>query len=147
MELDSLKPNPGTHRNIKRKGRGSSSGHGSTAGRGDKGQRSRAGGRVRRGFEGGQMPLSRRLPKRGFKNVKFMPEFAVLNVAQLEVFNANTEITIEVLKKRHLLAGKFDKVKVLGVGDITKPVTVKVHAYSKIAKEKIEKAGGQAVVI
>ena len=147
MELDSLKPNPGTRRNIKRKGRGSGSGHGSTSGRGDKGQRARAGGRVKRGFEGGQMPMQRRLPKRGFKNVKFTDEFAVLNVAQLEVFDANTEITIAVIRKRHLLSGKFDKVKVLGVGEITKPVTVKVHAYSKIAKEKIEKAGGQAVVI
>jgi large subunit ribosomal protein L15 len=147
MELDSLKPTPGTRRNIKRKGRGASSGHGSTSGRGDKGQRSRAGGRVKRGFEGGQMPLQRRLPKRGFKTARFAPEYAVINVARLEVFDPNTEITIELLKKRHIISGKFDKVKVLGVGEITKPVTVKVHAFSKIAKEKIEKAGGQAVVI
>jgi large subunit ribosomal protein L15 len=147
MELNNLSPAPGSRREIKRKGRGPGSGHGSTACRGDKGQRSRAGGRTRRSFEGGQMPLARRLPKRGFSNYRSDLIYAVLNVSRLEIFDNGTEITIELLRDRHLVSGKYDCVKILGVGVLTKSLTVKVHAFSAQAKSKIEAAGGQAVLI
>lgn len=132
----------------KRVGRGIGSGLGKTSGRGGKGQTARSGGGVRLGFEGGQMPLARRLPKRGFKNGKFMAEYTIVNVYDLEAFDNGAEITAEAL----LEAGIITKIlpyglKVLGDGELSKSVTVKANKFSKTAAEKIEKAGGKAEVI
>ena len=131
---------------IKRVGRGDCSGHGGTSGRGHKGQKSRAGGYHKVGFEGGQMPLQRRLPKRGFTNV-FRREFAVVNLDQLADFPAGTEVTLELLRERGLVRKAMAGLKVLGRGEITNALTVKAVAFSGSAKQKIEAAGGKAEVI
>jgi large subunit ribosomal protein L15 len=147
MKLHDLKPEvPSKER--KRVGRGISSGHGKTSGRGLGGQKSRSGGGVRPGFEGGQMPLMRRMPKRGFTNI-FAKEYAIINVSELNRFEEGTVITPELLIKEGLLKrGKIvDGVKILGNGSIEKKLTVKAHQFSKTAAEKIEAAGGRVEVI
>lgn len=146
MKLHELKPNPGTCKNRKRLGRGTATGQGKTAGRGQDGQKSRSGGGVRPGFEGGQMPLYRRLPKRGFTNI-FGTVYAEINVETLNRFEDGTEITPELLKEKKILTKQLDGVKVLGNGEIAKKLTVKAHKFSKKAVEKIEAAGGKVEVI
>ena len=131
---------------IKRVGRGDCSGHGGTAGRGHKGQKSRAGGYHKVGFEGGQMPLQRRLPKRGFTNI-FRRSYAVVNLDQLATLPAGTEVTMDVLRERGLVRKPMAGLKVLGRGEITIALTVKAAAFSGSAKQKIEAAGGKAEVI
>jgi large subunit ribosomal protein L15 len=139
MKLHDLSPAKGSKRNKKRVGRGPGSGLGKTAGRGHKGQRSRSGYSRRVGFEGGQMPLVRRVPKRGFTNI-FRVEYSIINVRTLEALE-ETEVTPEVLLAHHLVK-KGQPVKVLGDGDLSKAVTVKAQKFSKVAREKIEAAGG-----
>ena len=142
MRLDELKPPRGAKKKAKRVGRGPGSGQGTTAGRGTKGQRSRSGGGVPPGFEGGQMPLQRRLPKRGFHN-PFRKVFAEINVRDLELFAADSVVDEELLRQSGLIRGKFDGVKLLGDGEIDKPLTVKVDRCSAGARQKIEAAGGK----
>lgn len=146
MKLHELKPNPGSSKNRKRLGRGTATGQGKTAGRGMNGQKSRSGGGVRPGFEGGQMPLYRRLPKRGFTNI-FGTQFAEINVEVLNKFEDGAEITPEILKSEGIIKKQLDGVKVLGNGELAKKLTVKAHKFSKSAVEKIEAAGGKAEVI
>ena len=143
MKLHDLKPNPGAKHRRKRLGSGESSGLGKTCGRGHKGQKSRSGGGVRPGFEGGQMPLHRRLPKKGFNNTAFQAKIAIVNVSQLEAkFNDGDTVTEDSLRACKLLSGRCDAIKVLGHGDLGKKLTVMVDAVSASAREKIEKAGG-----
>ncbi len=146
MRLDELKPAEGSRFERKRIGRGIGSGTGKTSGKGHKGQNARSGGGVRPGFEGGQMPLYRRLPKRGFTNI-FAKEYVAVNVSELERFDNGTEVTAELLKETGVISKVKDGVKILGRGEITKNLTVKVAKFSESAKEKIEKAGGKAEVI
>ena len=146
MRLDELKPAAGSNKKRKRVGRGDGSGHGKTSCRGHKGQGARSGGNVQPGFEGGQMPLQRRLPKRGFHN-PFRIEMSVVNLGQLESFPAGVEVTPESLSQRGLLTGKQRRVKILGEGSLSKALTVKAHGFSAKAKEKIEAAGGKAELI
>jgi large subunit ribosomal protein L15 len=148
MDLSSLKPAEGSKQsNNFRKGRGHGSGNGKTAGKGQKGQKARSGGGVRLGFEGGQMPLFRRLPKRGFKNVN-TKEFVAINLSVLEnKFNDGDEVTVDKLLESGAISKAADGVKILGNGELTKKLDVKVNAYSKSAKEKIEALGGKAEVI
>ena len=144
MSLTGLKPAKGAKHAKKRVGRGQGSGNGKTAGRGHKGAKSRSGWRMKRGFEGGQMPLHRRMPKRGFHN-PFREEFAVVNLDTIaEVFDAGSEVTPELLAERGLIGGARRKVKVLGRGDIGKELTVRAHKFSGTAQEKITAAGGIA---
>jgi large subunit ribosomal protein L15 len=146
MKLQDLQPSVGSTRPAYRKGRGAGSGNGKTAGRGHKGQWARSGGGVRPGFEGGQMPLARRLPKRGFHNI-FGTTYAPVNVETLNRFEDGTEVTAELLLETGVISKALDGVKILGNGEITKKLTVKATAFSASAKEKIEKAGGKAEVI
>ena len=146
MKLDELKPAPGSNKKRKRVGRGDGSGHGKTSGRGHKGQGARSGGNVQPGFEGGQMPLQRRLPKRGFHNI-FRIEMAVVNVAKLDALPAGSEATPETLAQQGLINGKKRQVKILGEGSLSKALTVRAHGFSAKAKEKIEAAGGKAELI
>jgi len=146
MKLHDLKAPKGARKSPKRVGRGTGSGLGTTAGRGNKGQNSRSGGGVRPGFEGGQMPLTRHLPKVGFTNI-FAKEYAEVNVSVLERFDNNTEITPELLKKEGIVKNLKDGIKILGDGELTKSLTVKAHKFSKSAQQKIESAGGRAEVI
>ena len=142
MRLHDLKPQPGAKHRRKRLGRGEGSGLGKTSGRGHKGQRARSGGTIREGFEGGQMPLHRRLPKRGFNNADHTIYYIPVNVNDLERFDAGTEIDVEALRKAGLAQGRGQGVKILGQGEISKKLTLKVQAYSASAKQKIEAAGG-----
>lgn len=142
--LDQLKPAPGSTHYRKRVGRGDGSGHGGTAGKGHKGQKARTGGTVRRGFEGGQTPLVRRLPKFGFTNNQFKTEYVILNLSDFSRYGS--EISPDVLVKAGVM-GKNCLLKVLGNGKLEKPVTVKAHKFSGKAKEMIEKAGGKTEVI
>ena len=146
MKLQDLQPALGSTKKAYRKGRGAGSGNGKTAGRGHKGQWARSGGGVRPGFEGGQMPLARRLPKRGFHNI-FGTTYAPVNVSALERFDNGTEVTTELLLETGVISKALDGVKILGSGELTKSRTVKAAAFSASAKEKIEKAGGKAEVI
>jgi large subunit ribosomal protein L15 len=146
MRLDELKPPHGAKKKAKRVGRGPGSGSGKTAGRGSKGQGSRAGGLKAAGFEGGQMPLQRRVPKRGFNN-PLRKRYAEVNVRELERFAADTVVDESILRQSGLVRGAWDGVKILGVGQVTKPLVVKVHRYSGVAREKIEAAGGRIEVI
>ena len=146
MRLNELKPRPGAKHRVKRLGCGESSGHGKTSGKGHKGQKARSGGSIRLGFEGGQMPLIRRLPKRGFGNGAFRAIYAIINLADLERFDADTRVTEEVLRDKGLLKGSVDGVKVLGRGELTKKLTVEADKFSESARQKIEQAGGAAVV-
>lgn len=146
MRLHELRPAPGSVKEPKRKGRGTATGQGKTAGRGQKGQGSRSGGGVRPGFEGGQMPLHRRLPKRGFTNI-FGKSYAEVNVETLNRFEDGAEITPEVLKEAKVLKNLQDGVKVLGNGELTKKLTVKAAKFTESAVKKIEAAGGKVEVI
>jgi len=146
VKLSELKPAPGSKKTKKRVGRGTGSGLGKTAGRGQDGQKSRSGGGVRPGFEGGQMPLARRLPKRGFTNI-FAKEYATVNICELNRFEDGTEITAEFLKQQRIIRKINDGLKVLGNGEITKKLTVKAAKFTKTAAEKIAAAGGTAEVI
>ena len=145
IDLSNLSPAPGSTHSRKRLGRGTSSGHGKTAGRGMKGQKSRSGGSPRVGFEGGQMPLSRRLPKRGFKNI-FAKNIAIVNVEDLNCFDGSAPVDVVALREAGLVRGQFDGVKVLGNGDVKVKLNVIVDAISASAREKIEKAGGSVEV-
>lgn len=144
--LNQLKPVEGARHTRKRKGQGVGSGLGKTAGRGQKGQNSRSGGGVRPGFEGGQIPLFQRLPKRGFKNVN-REEYAVVNVSDLNVFENGAEVTIETLIKAGLVNKTYDGVKVLGNGTLEKKLTVKASKFSASAEAAIKNAGGTVEVI
>ncbi|CZT56031.1 50S ribosomal protein L15 [Eubacteriaceae bacterium CHKCI005] len=146
MKLHELSPAPGSNREVKRIGRGHGSGNGKTAGKGHKGQKARAGRGMRAGFEGGQMPLMRRLPKRGFNNI-FATRYAEVNVGALNAFEAGSVVDTEALKKAGVIKKAYDGVKVLGNGKMEKAITVQAAAFSKSAKEKIEAAGGKAEVI
>ncbi|MBD3867748.1 MAG: 50S ribosomal protein L15 [Acidobacteria bacterium] len=146
MNLHELKPAAGSRRKRKRIGRGPGSGSGKTAGRGEKGQKSRSGYSAKRGFEGGQMPLHRRLPKRGFTNI-FRTEYRTLNVDRLNRFEAGSELTPESLQASGLLRKGKLGVKILGNGEIKIALTVKAHKFTKAAVQKIEAAGGKAEVL
>jgi large subunit ribosomal protein L15 len=146
MRLNNLKPRPGAKHRVKRLGCGESSGHGKTSGKGNKGQKARSGGSIRLGFEGGQMPLIRRLPKRGFNNSAFKTQYAVVNLDELEAFDAGTQINEQLLREKGLISGKFDGLKILGRGEITKKLTVEADKFSESARQKIEQAGGSVVV-
>ena len=146
MKLHELSKPIGSTKNTKRKGRGTATGQGKTGGRGMNGQKSRSGGGVRLGFEGGQMPLYRRIPKRGFTNI-FRKEWSVMNVSDLNCFEDGTEITPELLVKEGKVKQVKAGVKILGEGDLEKKLTVKANKISKAAIEKIEAAGGKAEVI
>lgn len=147
MKLHTLSPAPGSKKAPKRKGRGTGSGLGKTAGRGQDGQKSRSGGGVRPGFEGGQMPLARRLPKRGFSNARFKKTYAIVNVGDLNVFEANTVITPELLLEYGFVRKLCDGLKILGNGEVEKALTIKAHKISKSAEEKILAGGGKVEVI
>jgi len=143
MKLHELKPNPGAKHRTKRLGCGESSGQGKTSGKGHKGQKARSGGSIRPGFEGGQMPLHRRLPKRGFNNFTFADKIAVVNVGRLDERFEDGDVVDEAsLRKVALMKGRYDGVKLLGQGEVTKKLTIKVDYVSATAREKIEKAGG-----
>ena len=146
MKLHELKAAPGATKAPKRKGRGTATGQGKTAGRGMKGQNSRSGGGVRLGFEGGQMPLYRRIPKRGFTN-HWRKEYVGVNVEALNVFEDGAEVTPEMMMAAGLAKGVTAGIKVLGDGALEKKLTVKAHKFSKSAIEKIEAAGGKAEVL
>ena len=145
MKLDELKPAAGSTFTVKRVGRGIGSGTGKTSGKGHKGQNARSGGGVRPGFEGGQMPIYRRLPKRGFKNI-FAKQYVTINIEALEAFEDGTEVTEQLLLEKGIVKKTLDGIKLLGRGELTKKLTVKVTKYTESAKEKIEKAGGKAEV-
>lgn len=146
MKLHELSPAEGSAKSAWRRGRGPGSGNGKTGGRGHKGQNARSGGGVRPGFEGGQLPLYRKLPKRGFHNV-FAKKYAVVNVSALEAFDNGAEINIDTLIEKKIVRNKFDGLKVLGNGQLTKKLTVNAAIFSASAKEKIEAAGGKAEVV
>ena len=146
MKLHELSGAIGATKEVKRVGRGHGSGNGKTAGKGHKGQNARSGGGVRPGFEGGQMPLQRRIPKRGFNNI-FDTEYAIVNVSDLAVFEAGAVVDAQALIEKGLLKKVCDGVKVLGNGELNVALTVKAAAFSKSAKEKIEQAGGKTEVI
>ena len=143
MKLNELKPAEGSAKAAWRKGRGAGSGNGKTAGKGHKGQNARSGGGVRPGFEGGQLPLYRKLPKRGFKN-HFAVNYAIVNVSDLNVFEDGAVVDINTLLAARIIRKPMDGLKVLGNGEITKKITVKATVFSAAAKEKITAAGGQA---
>ena len=147
MKLHTMYPNEGATKVRKRVGRGVGSGTGKTSGKGEKGQNARSGGGVRPGFEGGQLPLFRRLPKRGFSNAKFKTTYAVINLSDLNRFDNGAEVTPEILKEMGLVKNQLDGIKVLGNGTLEKKLTVKAHKFSSVAKEQIEKLGGKAEVI
>ncbi len=146
MRLHELAPSEGSRSSRKRKGRGVGSGLGKTAGRGSKGHRSRSGGGVRPGFEGGQMPIHRRLPKRGFTNI-FKKKILIINIRDLQRFESGDAVDSETLLKAGMIKGQYDGVKLLGQGDIDFSLTVKVNAASKSAMEKIKAAGGNVEVV
>ena len=146
MKLHELCPAEGSRKSPKRVGRGTGSGLGRNAGKGEKGQKARSGGGVRPGFEGGQMPLYRRLPKRGFTNI-FAKEFSTLNIDRLNIFEDGTEVTPELLLEMKIVKKAKNGVKILGNGELQKKLTVKAAKFSKVAIEKIEAAGGKVEVI
>ena len=146
MKLHELSPAPGSAKDSFRRGRGPGSGNGKTAGKGHKGQNARSGGGVRPGFEGGQLPLYRKLPKRGFKN-RFAKHYAIVNVCDLNRFNDGDKVNLAVLVEAGISRKELDGLKVLGNGEITKNITVEAAVFSARAKEKIEAAGGTAEVI
>lgn len=145
MELSNLRPATGSKHNSFRRGRGHGSGNGKTAGKGHKGQKARSGG-TRPGFEGGQMPLYRRIPKRGFTNYN-AKDIVAINVSALEVFDNDSVVDVQALKDKGIIKNPRDGVKILGQGDFTKKLTVRVNAFSALAKEKIEALGGTAEVV
>ena len=145
MHLSNLQPNPAYTKKRKRVGRGPGSGHGKTSCRGHKGSKQRSGGNVGPLYEGGQMPLHRRLPKRGFTNI-FKKHYAIVNLKDLERFDANTVVDLELLLHQNVLKKPYDGLRVLGLGELTKPLTVKADHVSKSAGEKIKHAGGKVEV-
>ena len=148
MKLHELQPAAGSTKDVKRIGRGHGSGQGKTAGKGHKGQKARSGGSIRPGFEGGQMPLQRRIPKRGFNNSVFAKEYATVNVSELEKrFNSGDEVNAETLLASGAISKVCDGVKILGNGELTKSLNVKAVKFTASAQEKIEKAGGKAEVV
>lgn len=146
MKLEELQTPPGANKRVKRVGRGTGSGHGKTSTRGHKGQKARSGGGVRPGFEGGQMPLQRRLPKRGFTNI-FKKEYAIVNIRDLNRFEDGSEISPEVLQNAGLIDSIKDGVKILGDGELEKKLTVRAHKISRQAEDKITARGGRVEVI
>ena len=146
MKLNELSPAEGSAKAAWRKGRGPGSGNGKTAGKGHKGQNARSGGGVRPGFEGGQLPLYRKLPKRGFNN-KFATNYAIVNLDKLNCFEDGAVVDVEALLEKKIIRKTLDGLKVLGGGEITKKLTVKANIFSATAKEKIEAAGGKAEVV
>ena len=146
MKLNELSPAAGSAKAAWRKGRGPGSGNGKTAGKGHKGQNARSGGGVRPGFEGGQLPLYRKLPKRGFTNI-FATKYAIVNVEQLNAFENGAVVDVNALLEKKIIRKELDGLKVLGGGEITKKITVKAAIFSASAKEKIEAAGGKAEVV
>ena len=147
MKLHELQPVPGAKKAPTRKGRGPGSGNGKTAGRGHKGQNARSGGGVRIGFEGGQMPIYRRMPKRGFNNKVFAKAYAEINVSALNMFEDGTVVNGELLKKNGITKKLYDGVSVLGHGELTKKLTVQAARFTKTASQKIEAAGGKVEVV
>jgi len=146
MNLHTLKPRPGAKHRVKRLGCGESSGHGKTSGKGHKGQKARSGGSIRLGFEGGQMPLIRRLPKRGFNNAAFKTRYALVNLVSLSIFDEGATVDEKSLREKNLIRGRFDGIKILGNGDLGKKLTITASKVSASAREKIEKAGGAVVL-
>jgi large subunit ribosomal protein L15 len=147
MRLHDLKPRPGAKHRRKRLGQGESSGHGKTSGRGGKGQTARSGSSIRIGFEGGQMPLIRRIPKRGFNNARFTTRYLPVNIEALNVFDDGAQVNEAALRKVGLVNGNGDGVKILGNGDLTKKLVVCANAFSASAKTKIEAKGGKCEVV
>jgi large subunit ribosomal protein L15 len=147
MRLHDLKPRPGSKHRRKRLGQGESSGHGKTSGRGGKGQTARSGSSVRIGFEGGQMPLIRRIPKRGFNNARFAIRYIPVNLESLNGFNDGATVDEAALRESGLANGREKRVKILGDGELKRKLTVKVHAFSASARVKIEKLGGECQLI
>ncbi|NLZ67025.1 MAG: 50S ribosomal protein L15 [Clostridiaceae bacterium] len=149
MKINELSPTPGSRKRALRVGRGYGSGRGKTSGRGQKGQKSRSGGGVRPQFEGGQMPLYRRLPKRGFTNKRFKKQYATINVSELMRMEEGSEVTLETLKEAGIIkaSAACDGLKILGKGELSKKFDVKAKVFTASAKEKIEKAGGSCEVI
>ena len=142
MRLHNLQPRPGSRHRVKRLGCGESSGHGKTSGKGHKGQKARSGGSIRLGFEGGQMPLIRRLPKRGFNNAAFHKGYAIVNLEDLNAFKAGTAVNEQLLRESKLVRGDFVGIKILGDGELKHSLKVEADKVSAAAREKIEKAGG-----
>ena len=147
MRLHDLKPRPGAKHRRKRLGQGESSGHGKTSGRGGKGQTARSGSSIRIGFEGGQMPLIRRIPKRGFNHARFATRYLAVNVGELNAFDDGARVDETALRSTGLANGPADGIKILGDGDLTRRLTVCAHAFSASARAKIEKAGGVCELI
>jgi large subunit ribosomal protein L15 len=147
MRLHDLKPRPGAKHRRKRLGQGESSGHGKTSGRGGKGQTARSGSSIRIGFEGGQMPLIRRIPKRGFNNARFKTVYLPVNLESLNRFDDGARVDAAMLKQAGLANGRADGIKILGDGELTRKLTVVAHAFSASAKSKIEAKGGACEVI
>jgi large subunit ribosomal protein L15 len=147
IRLHNSKPRPGARHRVKRLGCGESSGHGKTSGKGHKGQKARSGGSIRLGFEGGQMPLIRRIPKRGFNNTAFRTSYAPVNLGALEKLDLTGTIDEQALRKAGVVNGTWHGVKVLGDGNLTKKLSLKVDAISASAREKIEKAGGSVELV
>jgi large subunit ribosomal protein L15 len=147
MRLHDLKPRPGAKHRRKRLGQGEGSGHGKTSGRGGKGQTARSGSSIRIGFEGGQMPLIRRIPKRGFNNARHTTRYLPVNLELLNQFGDGARVDVEALRKAGLANGKAAGIKILGDGDLTKKLTVSAHAFSASARAKIEGKGGSCEVI
>jgi large subunit ribosomal protein L15 len=142
MDLHTLKPRPGSKHRVKRLGCGESSGHGKTSGKGHKGQKARSGGSIRLGFEGGQMPLLRRMPKRGFNNANFKTKFAVVNLDVLNAFEDGATVDEQTLLAAGVIRRPYDQVKILGSGELTKKLTITANKASETAKAAIEKSGG-----
>jgi large subunit ribosomal protein L15 len=142
IRLHNLRPRPGSRHRVKRLGSGESSGHGKTSGKGHKGQKARSGGSIRLGFEGGQMPLIRRLPKRGFNNAAFHKNYAIVNLDSLNSFKAGTTVNEELLRESKLIRGNFAGIKILGDGELKHGLTIEADKFSESARAKIEKAGG-----
>jgi large subunit ribosomal protein L15 len=147
LRLHNLRPRPGSRHRVKRLGCGESSGHGKTSGKGTKGQKARSGGSIRLGFEGGQMPLIRRLPKRGFNNAAFQKRYAIVNVSDLNGFEAGTVVNEQLLRELNLIHGHFAGIKILGEGELTHGLNVQANKVSGTAREKIEKAGGTVTLL
>ncbi len=144
MKLDELKPTKGSKKNTKRLGRGPGTGRGKTSGRGNKGAGQRSGNKKRAWFEGGQMPLLRRLPKRGFSNYRFRKEFQIVNLVTLELLDTK-KIDANILAEKGIIKSAFESLKILGNGELTKAIEITANAFSKTAIEKIEKAGGKVI--
>ena len=146
MRLHNLQPRPGARHRVKRLGCGESSGHGKTSGKGHKGQKARSGGSIRLGFEGGQMPLIRRLPKRGFNNAAFHKTYAIVNLSDLSEFKAGTAVNEQVLRDAKLIRGDFVGIKLLGEGELKHALTIEVDKISESARAKVDKAGGTITI-